>query len=214
LTRHQAAIRLGLRSEFKVRQFERAGRLRAVRGRMGTAFYPEAEVLALRAESDATPRPTPGRWTDADLIALLRQPTTSGRLRTAVDLVTEARINIARAERVYRFWSGRDETLAAHEGSAARLLPAFADGQLSAPVGAHPPAAQAPGVPRPGAAGVDSTSASERRGAARLAHDGLVRSLRNPDPRIRAEAFAALTRAADRMDPPREPEATHAAQTR
>ena len=91
LTRQQAAIQLGLRSEFKIRQFERGGRLHAVRGRMGTAFYPEAEVLALRAEFDCTPRPSPGRWTDADLIALLRQPTPSGRLRTAVDLVTEAK---------------------------------------------------------------------------------------------------------------------------
>ncbi len=162
MTRQQAAIQLGLRSEFKVRQFERDGRLHAVRGRMGTAFYPEAEVLALRAEFDATPRPTPGRWTDADLIALLRQPTPSGRLRTAVDLVTEAKINIARAERVYRFWSKRDETLATRATSA----------------------------PPPAAAGMDSPSASERRSAARLAHDGLVRSLRNPDPRIRAQAFA------------------------
>ena len=192
LTRHQAAIQLGLRSEFKVRQLERDGRLHAVRGRMGTAFYPEAEVLALRAEFDATPRPTPGRWTDADLIALLRQPTTSGRLRTAVDLVTEARINIARAERVYRFWSKRDETLAARVTSAARLLPTSAEGQVAPPVGPQPPAAQAPNVPRPAAAGVDSISASERRSTARLAHDGLVRSLRNPDPRIRAEAFIKL----------------------
>ena len=212
LTRHQAAIQLGLRSEFKVRQFERDGLLHAVRGRMGTAFYPEAEVLALRAEFDATPRPTPGRWTDADLIALLRQPTPSGRLRTALDLVTEARINIPRAERVYRFWSKRDEILAARAASAAHVLPISADGQVAPP--AQSSSVQASGVPRSAAAGVDSKSASERRSADRLAHDGLVRSLRNPDPRIRAEAFAALTRAADRMDPPREPEATHAAQTR
>jgi hypothetical protein len=166
LTRQQAAIQLGLRSEFKVRQFERDGRLHAVRGRMGTAFYPAAEVLALRAEFDCTPRPSPGRWTDADLIALLRQPTPSGRLRTAVDLVTEAKINIARAERVYRFWSKRDETLATRATSA----------------------------PPPAASGMESPSASERRSAARLAHDGLVRSLRNPDPRIRAQAFAKLSR--------------------
>jgi hypothetical protein len=192
LTRHQAAIQLGLRSEFKVRQFERDGRLHAVRGRMGTAFYPEAEVLALRAEFEATPRPTPGRWTDADLITLLGQPTTSGRRRTAVDLVTEARTTIARAERVYRFWSKRDETFAARMTSAGPLLPTSADGRVAPP--AQPPAAQAPSVPRPAAADVDSASASERRSAARLAHDGLVRSLRNPDPRIRAEAFVKLSR--------------------
>ena len=193
MTRQQAAIQLGLRSEFKVRQFERDGRLHAVRGRMGTAFYPEAEVLALRAEFDSTPRPTPGRWTDADLIALLRQPTPSGRLRTAVDLVTEAKINIARAERVYRFWSKRDQTLAGRATSAALLQRTSVAGQASS-VDAHLPAEQATSTPPPAAAGIDGPSASERRSAVRLAHDGLIRSLRNPDPRIRAQAFAKLSR--------------------
>ena len=154
LTRRQAAIQLGLRSEFKIRQFERDGVLHAVRGRMGTAFYPEAEVLALRAELGVVPRPVPGRWTDADLIALLRQPMTSGRLRTAVDLVTEAKINIARAERVYRFWSKRDETLAARVTRAASLLHRPADGRAGdiQPVGGNPPGAQAAPAFRPSAA--------------------------------------------------------------
>jgi hypothetical protein len=192
LTRHQAAIQLGLRSEFKVRQFERDGRLHAVRGRMGTAFYPQAEVLALRALLVATPCPTPGRWTDADLIALLRQPLPSGRLRTAVDLVTEAKIDIARAERVYRFWSKRDETLAARVTRAARLLRTPGRSADFPPLDGHSPAAQAPGERRPAAPAVATPSASERRSAARLAHDGLVRSLRDPDPRVRAEAFVKL----------------------
>jgi hypothetical protein len=192
LTRHQAAIQLGLRSEFKVRQFERDGRLHAVRGRMGTAFYPQAEVLALRAQLVATPCPTPGRWTDADLIALLRQPLPSGRLRTAVDLVTEAKIDIARAERVYRFWSKRDETLAARVTRAARLLRAPGRSTDFPPLDGHSPAAQAPGERQPAAPAVATPSASERRSAARLAHDGLVRSLRDPDPRVRAEAFVKL----------------------
>jgi hypothetical protein len=193
LTRRQAAIHLGLRSEFKVRQFERDGQLHAVRGPMGTAFYPEAEVLALRAALGAAPRPALGRWTDADLIALLRQPTTSGRLRTAVDLVTEAKINIARAERVYRFWSRRDDTLAAGVTHSARLLPGItpADGRSENPdpVGERPPSGRgsAPGVPRAATAGVNDISS-----VARLAHDGLVRSLRDPDPRVRAEAFTKL----------------------
>lgn len=194
LTRHQAAIQLGLRSEFKVRQFERDGRLHAVRGRMGTAFYSQAEVLALRAQLVATPYPTPGRWTDADLIALLRQPLPSGRLRTAVDLVTEAKIDIARAERVYRFWSKRDETLAARVTRAARLLRTPADGQSAGiqPGSGHLPTVRAPSEPQPAAPAFATPSASERRSAARLAHDGLVRSLRDPDPRVRAEAFAKL----------------------
>jgi hypothetical protein len=138
----------------------------------------------------------PGRWTDADLIALLRQPTTSGRLRTAVDLVTEAKINIARAERVYRFWSKRDETLAARVAHAARLLPrgmsADARAQNGQPVGESHSQGLAASVSRPAAAGVNNISASERRGAARLVHDGLVQSLRDPDPRVRAEAFTKL----------------------
>jgi hypothetical protein len=194
LTRREAAIQLGLRSEFKIRQFERDGRLHAVRGRMSTAFYPEAEVLALRAELAAQPRSAPGRWTDADLIALLRHPTASGRPRSAVDLVTEARVNIARAERVYRFWCKRDEALAARVAQAARVLRMPADCQADGiqPAGAHLPAAQTPNGPRPAAPVVDDTSESERRSAARLAHDRLVRSLRDPDPRVRTEAFVKL----------------------
>ena len=194
LTRRQAAIQLGLRSEFKVRQFERAGRLHAVRGRMGTAFYPESEVLALRLELSAAPHPARGRWTDANLIALLRQPTPSGRPRTALDLVTETKISIARAERVYRFWSRGDETLVTRVTRAARPPGVPADGQAARRFGEHPPAVQgpAPSVLLPAAPAPDDTSASERRSAARLAHDGLVRSLRDPDPRVRAEAFIKL----------------------
>jgi hypothetical protein len=180
LTRREAAIQLGLQSEFKIRQFEREGRLHAVRGRMSTAFYPEAEVLALRAELADPPRSAPGRWSDADLIAFLRHPSASGQPRTAVDLVTEAKINITRAERVYRFWSKCDQSLAATR--AARLArAAAADGLL--------PGTQAPSESRPAA---DSASERERRGAARLAHDRLVQSLRDPDPRVRAEAFDKL----------------------
>jgi len=191
LTRHQAAIRLRLRSEFKIRQFEREGRLNAVRGRMGTAFYPEGEVLALRSElGDAETRPVAGRWTDADLIALLRQPTTTGRLRTAVDLVAETRISIARAERVYRFWCRHSQTLAARVTGAAHPLPKLLAEQASGsqPVDQPTPEAR----PEPAAAVSEDSSASERRSASRLSHDGLIRSLRDPDPRVRARAFARL----------------------
>ncbi len=180
LTRREAAIQLGLQSEFKIRQFEREGRLHAVRGRMSTAFYPEAEVLALRGELAAPSRSAPGRWSDADLIALLRHPTASGQPRTALDLVTDAKIDINRAERVYRFWSRCDQTLSATR--AARLARAPAAGESL-------PGAQVASESRPA---VDSASEGERRGAARLAHDRLVRSLRDPDPRVRAEAFDKL----------------------
>ncbi len=192
LTRREAAIQLGLRSEFKIRQFERDGRLHAVRGRMSTAFYPESEVLALRAELVAPPRSAPGRWSDADLIAFLQHPTASGRSRTAVDLVTETKINIARAERVYRFWSKRDDVLAARVIRAARLVRISPDPQGSQSAGEHLSAARAPNGPRPIVPAVDNTPESERRSAARLAHDRLVRSLRDPDPRVRAEVFVKL----------------------
>jgi hypothetical protein len=171
MTRREAALCLGLPSEFKIRQFEREGRLHAVRGRMGTAFYPEAEVLSLRTEL-AAPQPTPGRWSDADLIALLRQPTVSGRQRTAVDLVMEAKINISRAEKVYRFWHKNDaESPAKPIASAAALAPA---------------------KPVEHAGSGETPPAGERRSPARRARDGLVRALRDPDPHVRAQAFAKL----------------------
>jgi hypothetical protein len=77
---------------------------------------------------------------------------------------------------------------------AARVLRTPAGYQADAiqPAGAHVPAAQT--FHRPPAAEpiVDDDSESERRSAARLAHDRLVRSLRDPDPRVRAEAFVKL----------------------
>jgi hypothetical protein len=170
MTRHEAALCLGLPSEYKIRQFEREGRLHAVRGRMGTAFYPESEVLNLRA-SLALPPSLPGRWSDADLITLLRQPTASGRPRTAVDLVLEAKINITRAEKVYRFWhkSGAEPVTAAASPTVVPMA-----------------------IPADSTHKQETQPAAERRSPARRARDGLVRALRDPDPRVRAQAFAKL----------------------
>jgi len=53
LSRQEAARALGLPSEFKVRQLEKEGRLHPVRGAMGSAWYPRAEVLALRCKKRA-----------------------------------------------------------------------------------------------------------------------------------------------------------------
>jgi hypothetical protein len=158
VSRRQAAELLGLPSEFKVRQLEKEGRLRPVRGAMGSAWYPRAQVLSLRGH-EAPPR---GRWSDGDLLALLREEI-DGRARTVADLVVEAGISIARAERVHRFWLTKDQ-----HPTAAR-----ARGESSPP----PPAPAAP---------------AERRGARRLERDGLIRELRDPDPRVRAAAFAKL----------------------
>jgi hypothetical protein len=103
LSRRQAARLLGLASEFKVRQLEREGRLHPVRGAMGSAWYPRSEVLALRE-----PEVGKGRWSDGQLLALLRQEI-DGRPRTVADLVVEAGVSISRAERVYRFWLAKDQ---------------------------------------------------------------------------------------------------------
>jgi hypothetical protein len=165
LTRRQAATLLGFASEFKVRAFERQGLLRSVRGPMRTAFYARPEVLALKARlAQAENRPS-DEWTDADLIALLELP---GQPRTALDLVTEARISIERAERVHAFWTketGAHATAPRPSGTAAE-----------------------PRVPDAPAA----DSVSERRGEDRLSRDHLIRELRNPDPRVRQRAFEGL----------------------
>lgn len=177
LSRRQAAAALGLASEFGIRQLEKEGRLRAVRGRMGSAWYPRDQVLALRAAP--APVLTPGRdgrCSDAALVSLLRQPL-EGRPRTAADLVVETGISIARAERVYRFWLARD-----HHPTATHAR-------------AHPPAASAapPVVPPPEAALPAAVATRpERRSAARLSRAALIRQLRDPDPRVRAAAFTQL----------------------
>ena len=59
LSRRQAAAALGFASEFKVRRLEKEGRLRPVRGVMGSAWYPRAQVLALREALAAPPRGRP-----------------------------------------------------------------------------------------------------------------------------------------------------------
>jgi hypothetical protein len=115
LSRRAAATLLGFASEFKIRQLEKAGRLRAIRGVMGSAWYPRAQVLALRDAAEvAAVRPLPGRWSDAALVAHLR-----ARARSVVDLVADTGISIARAERVYRFWLTHDVHPVANEARAA-----------------------------------------------------------------------------------------------
>jgi hypothetical protein len=194
LTRREAAMVLGLPSEFKIRQLEREGRLHAIRGQMGTAFYPEHEVLALKAELGARLPPQPGCWTDADLLALLQRPTSTGRPRTVVDLVTEAKISIARAERVVRFWYNGQVPSAV---AVARPVPAAAD-ETVAPAAPRPTVQEAlPGEPMTVAKVPGRRLDSERRSTDRLTRDQLVRALRDPDPRVRDRAFAQL-----KDDPP------------
>ncbi len=166
VSRRQAATLLGFASEFKVRQLEKAGRLRPVRGVMGSAWYPRADVLALRAgiAGDAQAQDGVTRWSDAALIARLREPARTGQPRTAVDLVTETGISISRAERVYRFWLAHDTHPSADAARTGRA-----------------------GKPEPDDAG-------ERRAEERRERDALLLEMRDPDPKVRAAAFEKLKR--------------------
>lgn len=170
LSRRAAAAVLGFASVFKVRQLEKEGRLRPVRGAMGSAWYSPAQVTALRRAAAAGPASRPRAdaltWSDAALIAHLREfaeaPGGARRARTIVDLVADTGIPIARAERVYRFWLTHDSHPAADAARAARGLSAPAQGS------------------------------AERRGGERLERDALLRQMRDPDPKVRAAAFARL----------------------
>jgi hypothetical protein len=178
LSRRQTAAALGFASEFKVRRLEREGRLRPVRGVMGSAWYPRAQVLAVREELAVPPPvaapgtgdpPLPlGRWSDAQLIAHLRGRAraldggAASRARTPVDLVADTGISIARAERVYRFWLAHD---------------------------AHPVADEARGG---AAAGRPRAAPAERRSEARIERDALLQQMRSADPAVRAAAFEKL----------------------
>jgi hypothetical protein len=181
LSRRQAAAVLGFASEFKVRRYEKEGRLRPVRGVMGSAWYPRAQVLALR-EALAAPALIPAvagepaavlaRWSDAQLIAHLRSRAraldggAASRPRTPVDLVADTGISIARAERVYRFWLAHD---------------------------AHPVATEARGEGGAGEArGRARPAPAERRSEARIERDTLLQQMRDADPAVRASAFEKL----------------------
>ena len=178
LSRRQAAAALGFASEFKVRRLEKEGRLRPIRGVMGSAWYARAQVLALRDELTAPPTaahtdhgpPAPARWSDAQLIAHLRTRVRAidggagSRPRTAVDLVAETGISIARAERVYRFWLTHD---------------------------AHPVADEARGGGAPSKRRESATPA-ERRSDARIEREVLLQQMRAADPTVRAAAFEKL----------------------
>ena len=175
LSRREAAAALGFASEFKVRCLEKEGRLRPVRGAMGSAWYPRAQVLALREALAAPPAasavadapPALARWTDAQLIAHLRARARAvdggagSRPRTPVDLVADTGISIARAQRVYRFWLAHD---------------------------AHPVATEA----RAGGPARARAAPTERRSEARVERDALLQQMRAADPSVRAAAFEKL----------------------
>jgi hypothetical protein len=180
LSRRQVAEALGFASEFKVRRLEKEGRLRPVRGVMGSAWYPRAQVLAVRDALAAPPAapapvsdalPLPARWTDAQLIAHLRGRARAidggagSRPRTAVDLVADTGISIARAERVYRFWLAHDT----HPSASVVRDGASVRAGRAAPV-----------------------APAERRSDARIERDALLQQIRDADPDVRAKAFEKL----------------------
>jgi hypothetical protein len=215
VSRRQAAELLGFASEFPIRQLEKGGRLAAVRGAMGQAWYPRAEVLALRT---AGARPSPveppaadesagrahGRWPDDALIALLREMIPAGesggfRPRTVVDLVADTGVGIPRAVRVHRFWLAHDRHPTAE--LARRMASAPQPGAELSTGSAPVPSELAVGEPSPPGARPSELAMgepsppgarSERRGASRVERDVLIRKLRDPDPAVRALAFEQL----------------------
>ena len=206
LTRQQVAALLGFPSEFKVRQLERDGRLRSVRGPMRTAFYARAEVLAIKAELDQESPWADNDWTDAELLVLLRNPHREGRTRTALDLVLETQISIERAEKVYAFWvSSGGATVAMPEPPkpAVQVREEAPAAPVRAQIADHIPEPIRPPerIPHPIevarqpqiTARLEHDQASdERRGEERLSRDALIHELRHPDPRVRERAFARL----------------------
>jgi len=182
LTRQQAARALGFASEFKIRELERKGMLHAVRGPMRAAFYPRPEVIAVKAKLALSDPDQVGAdtWKDAELLSLLGHPKPSGEQRTAYDLVLETQISIERALRVCDFWAtcapNAARTIAPKSATKAGTKTESAAEALDA------------------SQDVPDTSAAphERRRAERLFHDSLVHSLRDPDPRVREQAFLKL----------------------
>jgi hypothetical protein len=210
LTRHEVAALLGFASEYKVRQLERRGRLSAVRGAMGTAFYRRAAVLALKVELERRAQLVAARpsreVTDPELLALLARPGA-----TAADLVVQAGVDIERAERVFAFWrlhgaSAHAPAPVAPSPRAEATIAMAATIALPAELGAAaaaaleecapasmsgPPSASAPGPGRPGASDI-AVGAPDRRSTRRQSRAELLAQLRDPRPAIRAAAFAAL----------------------
>jgi hypothetical protein len=198
VSRRETAVLLGFGSDFKVRQLEKQGLLRPVRGAMGQAWYARAQVLTVaeqisaslpRRERPAAASSAGGPWSDAALLAHLRM--VRGAAPSVVDLVVDTGISIARAEKVYRFWIAHDRHPAAENARAGggggkeprlRLSP----GPLREP---SPPEQPAEPV---AVSGPDGASPVERRGRIRLGRDALIRQLRDPDPALRAQAFRRL----------------------
>ena len=103
VSRREAAALLGYDSEFKVRQLEKEGRLRAVRGVMRSAWYPRKQVLALCEVPSAPPTApapagaTPRCW-----------PTcASAHARSSTWSSTPASRSPAPSG-IYRFWLAHD----------------------------------------------------------------------------------------------------------
>ena len=189
VSRREAARLLGFASEFPIRRLEKDGRLHAVRGAMGQAWYPREAVLALRAPADraeplvreittAGPAPPeaagaqpPGVWSDAQLIGLLREPVPArqamgafageaARPRTVVDLVADTGITIARAVRIHRFWLAHDQHPTAVQARAEAARPPRPS--TPAPPSTLPVVAGAPVIPAAQAAPGDSARPGRR----------------------------------------------------
>ncbi len=185
VSRRDAAILLGVPSDFKVRQLEKEGRLHAIRGSMGSAWYVRADVLALRATMGRRlglrPDGESGSGAaipDEALLALLGRPKLECQMgqgprpRTPLDLVLEAGVSMQRAEEIWGFW-------VRYGGSPA--------GEPNPPMTEAEPVASA-AVPM----AVAQAEPPERRGRSRVERALLIQKLRDPRPEERAFAFEAL----------------------
>lgn len=189
VSRIEAARLLGYPSSFRVRQLEKQGKLKAVRGPMSSAWYARSDVLALRASERAPGFPSgehpfvatspARRRSDPELIAYLRgfasAEAGADGAPSVADLVADMGISIARAQKVHRFWLTHDGHPAANEARARRA--SAGRSRLSGEAVKATPTETAP---------------AERRSAARLSRATLIRQLRSPDPTLRAEAYEGL----------------------
>lgn len=220
VSRIEAAEILGFASEFKVRQMERAGVLRAERGVMGSAWYPRAAVVALRQGARPVPvadgarggSPAPA----AKMVAEPRWPAVEARSSGSQAPSTPAG-GLGRGGR-----RPSDAELIAYlrQGRAATVADLVVDTGISIARAqrvhrfwlAHdthlagnrvwtggdgretvrPSAVIETAPPARPPPALPGAQPGERRSAERLSRATLIKQLRSPDPAARKAAFEAL----------------------
>ena len=179
LSRRQAAAALGFASEFKVRRLEQEGRLRPVRGVMGLAWYPRAQVQALREALTAPPSVAPRARPHAVLAGPLVR-------RTADRAPAQPRPRRRRQRGLAGTDAGRSRSRTPASASGGRSA-STASGWPMTPT-RSPSRRGAARLPRAGRAPHRSSAAATRR----MERDVLLQQMRDADPTVRAAAFDKL----------------------